>query len=73
MLEHEQQYVQYHLRMVWRHLQDTVQHLKVSGPEEMELKMPQQATSTDAAVQLVHTPVLSTLHTNCHALSPTEK
>ena len=39
-MEHEQQYVQYHLRMVWRHLQDTVQHLKVGGAAVTNGKVP---------------------------------
>ena len=39
-MEHEQQYVQYHLRMVWRYLQDTAQHLKVGDTKVGNSKVP---------------------------------
>ena len=40
LLEHEGQYVQYHLLMVWRHLQDGEQAPKVGGATGTNGKMP---------------------------------
>ena len=40
LLEHEGQYMQYHLLMVWRHLQDGAQALKVGGAKGTNGKMP---------------------------------
>ena len=40
LLEHEGQYLQYHLLMVWRHLQDGAQALKIAGATVTNGKMP---------------------------------
>ena len=40
LLEHEGQYMQYHLLMVWRYLQDGAQALKVGGATGTNGKMP---------------------------------
>ena len=40
LLEHEGQYLQYHLLMVWRHLQNGAQALEVGGAAVTNGKMP---------------------------------
>ena len=40
LLEHEGKYMQYHLLMVWRHLQDGAQALEVGGATGTNGKMP---------------------------------
>ena len=54
LLEHEGQYMQYHLLMVWRHLQDGAQALKVGG-----------ATGTNGCVDSSGPQAMSILRNGC--------